>query len=166
MIQTSFDVPYKTPALEKGGMLTPAWVAFFRALFERVLSLGAERNYEISNNQVGAADITGLRFDYRNVSQVAIDYLIQRITTGGGAVEKLETGIFLLVYKPTSNSWSKVSIGTSGPDVSGVTLTVTATGQVQYTSTNITGTHSISKITWRARTLAAKHTSYSTVGSR
>ncbi len=162
----TFEVPFKSVALERGGLLTPVWTAFFRSLYERISPLGVERSFEIVNNQSGAADITGMRYDYRGTSQVAIDYVIQRITTGGGAVEKLETGIFLLVYKPTSDSWSKVVIGTAGPDVSGVTITVTATGQVQYTSTNVAGTASISRFIWRARTLAGKHSSYSSVGAR
>lgn len=165
-LQQTFDIPFKTIMLESGGLLTPAWISFFRSLYERVFTLGVEKSFDIVNNQAGVADITGLRFDHRGVSQVAIDYLIQRVTTSTGAVEKIETGIFLLAYKPTANTWSKVVIGTAGPDTSGVTITVTALGQVQYTSTNVAGTAHISRMVWRARTLAGKHSSYSAVGTR
>ncbi len=41
-----------------------------------------------------------------------------------------------------------------------------SSGQVQYTSSNISGTASISKITWRARTLGGKNYQYSQVGVR
>ncbi len=163
----TFDVPLKTKFFEATGSLSIAWQSFFQVLFERVYPLGAEKSFEIVNNQAGAADITGLRFDYRGVSQAAVDYLIQRVTTGGGAVELIETGTFRAVYRPTSNSWDLVQDADADqPDNSGVVLSITSTGQVQYTSTNTTGTAHISKFYYRARTLAGKHSSYSSVGVR
>jgi len=161
-----FDVPIKSPMFERGGILTTVWASFYRILFERLSPLGVERIFDIVNNQSAAADVTAMRFDYRGASQFAVDYLIQRVTTSTGAVEKLETGVLLFVYKPTSDTWSKVTIGSSGPDVSGVTLSITALGQVQYTSTNVAGTAHISRIVWRARYLAGKHSSYSAVGTK
>lgn len=48
----------------------------------------------------------------------------------------------------------------------GVKFSVTTAGQVQYTSTSITGTASISKISWRMRTLGGKSSTYSSAGPR
>lgn len=111
-------------------------------------------------------DIESLKFNFRGVSQAAVDFLIQRITTSTGATELIESGIFVVSYNPTSNNWSLTMLGTPGPDDSGVDLSIDSEGQVQYVSTSITGTASISRINWRARTLSAKHSSYSTVGSK
>jgi len=151
------DVPYQNQLLDKNGILTVAWQQFFRMLYLVVSTLGIETSFPLVNNQVLAADITGLQFDSRKINQVSVEYLIQRVTTGGGATELITAGMFMLAYKPTSETWHVVAIGTPGPSSSGITFSVTASGQVQYTSSNITGTASISKITYRARTLGARY---------
>ncbi len=110
-------------------------------------------------------DVTNLKFDKRGVSIAFVDFLIQRVTTSTGATELIEGGCFQVAYSPTSDDWDLTFIGTPGPDDSGVDLSVDGDGQVQYVSSSITGTASISKITWRARTLSAKHSSYSSAGA-
>jgi hypothetical protein len=156
----TLNAPVNTPVMDDSGKLSQPWDAFFKDIQDRLNSLGYERAFKLTNNQAVAADIDGMVFDKRAVSQVAIDYLIQRVTTSTGATELIETGTFFLAYKPNSSSW----VLTGGPTTSGVTLTVTSDGQVKNTTTNITGTPSISKITWRPRILEAKHSSYSEMG--
>lgn len=165
-IQNTIEVPFKTRVLLPSGFLSNVWTKFFQTLFDRINSLGVEKSFDLVNNQSGAADITGMRFDYRAVSAVYVDYLVQRVTTGGGAIEKIEAGILVLAYEPTSDSWALTTIGTPGPDDAGITFSITATGQVQYTTTNETGTASISKLYYRARTIAGKNQLYSAVGAR
>jgi hypothetical protein len=157
----SFEVPYKTPIADQGGLVQRAWSFFFRNVQSALDPLGVEKYFSLVNNQASAANIEGLKFDYAKVGQVIVDYLIQRVTTSTGATELIETGQFYLVYKPTSATWAL----TSGPSTAGITLSVTSAGQVQYTSSNITGTASISKITFRARTMAAKNSQYSVAGA-
>lgn len=111
-------------------------------------------------------NIDAMKFNYKGVSQATVDFLIQRVTTSTGATELIETGIFVVSYNPTSENWSLTMIGTPGPDDSGIDFTIDSEGQVQYVSTSITGTASISRINWRARTISAKHSSYSTAGTR
>ena len=111
-------------------------------------------------------NIDGMKFNYKGISQATVDFLIQRVTTSTGATELIETGIFVVSYNPTSENWSLTMIGTPGPDDSGVDLSIDSDGQVQYASTSITGTASISRINWRARTLSAKHSTYSSAGVR
>lgn len=111
-------------------------------------------------------DITDLKFNLRGVSQATVDFLIQRVTTSGGATELIESGMFVVSYNPTSADWSLTMIGTPGPDDSGIDFSIDSNGQVQYVSTSITGTASISKITWRSRTLGAKNSLYSSVGAK
>lgn len=162
----SFDVPYRNPLIERSGMLTTAWTNFFRSLFDRLLPLGAERSCQIANNQSGAADVVGLKVNARAVSQAVVDYLIQRVTTSTGATELVESGIFILAYRPTDEDWDLSIVSEETPDDAGVDFSVTADGQVQYTSSDITGTPSISRVLWRMRTLAGKSTQYSSQGTR
>jgi hypothetical protein len=157
----SFQVPYKNPVAGGDGLVDRAWAFFFRSVQLALDPLGIEKYYSITNNQITAADIEGLKFDYTKVGQVTVDYLIQRVTTATGATELIETGAFYLAYKPTSGIWAL----TNGPSTAGVTLSIDPSGQVQYTSTNITGTASISKLTFRARTMAAKNSQYSIAGA-
>lgn len=112
------------------------------------------------------ADISDLRFDKKGVSASFVDFCIQRVTTGTGATELVETGLFVCSYNPTSDDWSLTVIGTPGPDDSGVDLLIDADGQGQYRSSLISGTESISRIFWKARTLGGKHSSYSQAGSQ
>lgn len=134
----------------------------------------AEAGTKVNLSSVGSGthtftprgDITNFKFNARGVSAAFVDFLIQRVTTSTGATELIEAGQFVVSFNPTSQDWSLTMIGTPGPDDSGVDLSIDANGQVQYVSSLITGTESISKIIWRARVFAGKHTFYSSVGSR
>lgn len=156
----TIEVPYQNKVIDDSGLIERAWSIFFRNTTTAVDPLGIERTFEIINNKGVATDIEGLSFDKTKVSQASVDYLIQRVTTGGLASELIETGTFYAAYKPTSVDWVLSDV----PSTAGVTLTITSSGQVQYTSTNITGaTAYISKITFRVRTLGAKN-DYSKMG--
>lgn len=156
----TLQVPLKTPIVDETGALSRPWGVYLVNLEKSLVPLGIEKSFELTNNLSVAADVEGLSFDSAKVSQAAIDYLIQRVTTGGGAVEKIETGTFFAAYLPTSNNWVLSEV----PSTAGITLTVTTGGQIQYTSTNETGTASISKLTFKARTLSAKNSQYSEAG--
>jgi hypothetical protein len=162
----SFEAPYRDQLTDSNGIISYPWAAFIRGVFDRLYSLGAESFFTLINNQASAADITGMKFSARGVSVAFVDYLIQRVTTGAGAAELIAAGNCIFVYNPISLNWSKQQIGSEGPGTSGITLSITAAGQVQYTSTNVTGAASISKIFWRARTLAAKNKLYSSVAAK
>lgn len=160
MASTNLQPPTKNSISESNGLVERAWSVFFREIERRLNPYGVEKYASLTNNQLVAADVEGLIFNKAKVSMVAVDYLIQRVTTGVGATELIEGGTFYLVYKPTSANWAL----TNGPSTAGITLSVTAGGQVQHVSTNVSGTQSISKMTYRPRTLAAKNTQYSEAG--
>jgi hypothetical protein len=120
-----------------------SWVSLFSL---------SQTDFTIVNNQSTAANITGLSFSSASVKSAIIEYFAQRITTSTGAVELVETGSLIASYLPTSNTWQITRLPSDG-DV-GLTFSITAGGQVQYTSTNITGTASISKFSFRVRTMA------------
>lgn len=150
----------------KGGFVTQPWGWFFNFVQKRLYALGVERSFDLVNNQSSAADVTGLRLDKRGVTCAVMEYLVQRITTGGSAVELTEFGMLAFVWNPTSASWTKVTIHEEDPDDAGVTFTITTTGQVQYTTTNASGDPSISKLFYMVRTMAGKNTQYSSVGAK
>lgn len=156
--QRSIDVPYADPVLDRAsGILTLPWQNFFRNLFERVFSLGIETSFPLANNQSVAADIAGLQFDYKKTQHAIIEYVIQRIVGPTiSPTEAIQCGSFAVVYKPFAATWHIVNIGSTGPDSAGITFSITTGGQVQYTSTNMTGSANVSKITYRARSLNAK----------
>lgn len=159
-----FKVPYKDALVGDDGLLTRPWEVFFRLITSALDPLGIEKFFTLENNISSAKDLTGLNFNYEGVSFAIVEFFIQRVTTGTGATELITSGIFHVVYKPTTNAWELTVIGTPGPSVSGITFSITAAGQVQYTSTNITGTSSISKMSYRARTISGKSSTYSVVG--
>ena len=108
--------------------------------------------------------LIGLNFNHKGTSGAIIDFFIQRVTTGGGAQELLEYIQHCVVWRPTLEVWDMATANFSNkPDNASVNLSITATGQVEYQAQAITGTDSISKLTYRARTFQAKNT-YSEVG--
>lgn len=154
------DAPIRNKVLEPSGLFSKVWQEFILRVHSLLTPLGEERSFALTNNQAPSAVISGLSFDKSFVSAAAIDYLIQRVTTGVGATELVECGTFYIGYNPTSLAWSLWN----GPSTAGVTLTISAAGEIKYLSTDITGTASISKIVCRARTFTAKNSTYSSFG--
>lgn len=111
----------------------------------------SETSFTIANNQSSAANVTGLSFSGASVRSFSVDYHVYRNTTGGGATELAESGVLTGVYSTVAAAWEM----TPGPVVgnAGVTFSITAAGQVQYTSTNITGTSGTSVMKFKARTM-------------
>lgn len=159
-IFSSLQVPYKDSVVDKLGMLSRVWTVFFRGMHANLSSLGVERYFQIENNVSSALPITGLTFNPETSSQAIIDFLIQRVTKNTGAVELIESGTLRVVYLPNSESWNLAVVKTSGPHDSGVDFSITSNGQVEYISSNITGSPFISRMVYRARTLTAKNAKY------
>lgn len=161
---TRLEVPAKDKVVESSGLVTRPWDEFFRLIRIIIDPLGREKDFPLENNISVAKDITELSFSAATVSQAVVDYVIQRVTTSTGAVELIQTGSFYVVYKPVSLTWVLLSMGTPAPSNAGITLSINTKGQMKYTSSNITGTPSISRIVYRARTLGAKNYQYSKAG--
>jgi len=104
------------------------------------LAASAEFNREvvadqtILNNQSVAQSITGLSFDGATYRAVVLRYAIYRVTDDN---EVAQTGQLRLTYKTNAASWSITD--DFGGDDAGVTFSVDATGQILYTSTDLTG---------------------------
>jgi len=97
----------------------------------------------LANNQTVSADVSGLAFDTSEVLSVQIDYFIQRQAT----VSVVEEGRLNAVFN--GSDWKLTAESTSD---AGVDFTITAAGQVQYTTTDLAG-HTASTVRFRAKTI-------------
>jgi hypothetical protein len=117
-----------------------------------------ETTFTIANNQAVAANVTALLFAGASVRSAEIDAHFYINTTGGGATEMSSRAKYFATYSTVAASWDLTVIGVSGDvdasgNPSGVTLSITSAGQVQYTSGNTTGTGASSVMHFTARTM-------------
>lgn len=106
--------------------------------------------FPIANNVASVTNVIGLFFDPTTVRGAIIEYSVYRVTTSTGATELTEVGTLYIGYKNTANTWF---ISNVGGGFAGVTFSVTSGGQVQYVSTNMTGSTYSGIMHYRARAL-------------
>jgi hypothetical protein len=90
----------------------------------------------IANNQSSAANVTSLAFDSATIRSAQVQYYVYR-TWNSGTEEAVENGILFVNYKDIAAVWDLVQIG-NNVEGSGVVFSITAGGQIQYTSDNKT----------------------------
>ncbi len=153
-------IPIENEAIEGKGFVVE-WLKFFKKLFDINKTSSVELYFSFSNNLANQV-ITGLQFDYTRVSQVHINYFIQRVSFDDGpttGIGKVESGILSVYYNPRSKTWSATKTVTSGANTAGITFSVNADGQVLLSSTNENGawtSGSISKMSYNYKTIEAK----------
>lgn len=103
-------------------------------------------NFTIANNQSSVANVTGLAFDVSTVRSAIISYSLYR--SSAAPSEFSECGQIMITYKSVANSWELTQFLTGS---SGVVFTITNAGQVQYTSTNLSGGSYVGKMKFSAR---------------
>lgn len=97
-----------------------------------------ETTFNVANNVSSSMDVTGLVFNPATVRSSVVDYSCYRTTS---TTELAEKGQLQLIYKNGATPGTKWSIGrVFFGDDSGLAFTMTDAGQVQYTSTNLSGT--------------------------
>lgn len=114
----------------------------------------SETSSSILNNQTVPQDISNLAFempDDRSIRAVYIEYTIYRNSTGAEATELSEVGTINGVWKTVEQKWY---ITREGLGDAGLVITIQDNGQLQYTSSNMTGTPSIGVMRFRARTIS------------
>ncbi len=138
---------------ETGGTWGEDTAAWMDAITDKVNSISS--NYDIlpstaslTNNQSSAANISGLSFNTSLIRSAEIDITVRRTAVG---VELSEMFKILVVYESTAAAWllSEESVG----DASGITFSITAAGQIQYVSTDISSSSCTAK--FRARVVEA-----------
>jgi hypothetical protein len=108
----------------------------------------SETSAPIANNQSSPANVTGLSFDPSVVRASFVDYSIY-ITTNTTTAK--EAGTLTMLYDGTSPVNSKWSFTRESDNDSGVVFSMLDTGQLQYTSPNISGSGFSGVMTFRAR---------------
>lgn len=106
--------------------------------------------FTVINNQSSPADVTGLLIDPDTYRGFILEYSVYRNTTGAGATELSETGSVVGSFKTVAVAWF-LSPGPFTEESAGVTLSITALGQIQYVSTDITGTPDTSVLNFKWR---------------
>lgn len=99
----------------------------------------------LSNNVASPTNVTSLSFDTSLIRGAIINYSISRSTN---TTEETETGIIMLAYKSSTSLWTIAQTCTGR---SGITLSITSAGQIQYISTNLGGTSYTGKIKFNAK---------------
>lgn len=93
-------------------------------------------DFTVANNTAVAANVTGLSFNKVNYKSAVIEYDLYR--KDATPTETSCIGKLVAIYKPTADTWEIQGPEEMGDDC-GVTFSITAGGQIQYTSTNYTG---------------------------
>jgi hypothetical protein len=94
---------------------------------------GTQTTFAIANN-TGPSDVTGLVFDKVNVRGARVLFHLERRTDTQNVAE---IGELYPIYNPESDTWD-IGASSHGDDA-GVAFTITAAGQIQYTSDDLTG---------------------------
>lgn len=101
----------------------------------------------ISNNISSATSIVGFSFNSTGVASFSAEYYIER-STDTPAVFFTERGSMVGLYNGSSWDFTKTFLGSSG-----ITFSVTSGGQVQYISTNMTGSNYSGTVTFSAKVI-------------
>lgn len=148
--------PYPNPGEDPNwGQGATDWAGAVTEALNTLLAPGdiLQTTFSIDNNIALATNINGLVFDPGTVRAANIDYAIYRTSTlnpSGNA----ETGIIHLIYDDSASAGSKWKFSQSIDGASGVSLSITDAGQVQYTSSDIGTAGYSGTIKFRARTLS------------
>ncbi|MDW8347624.1 MAG: hypothetical protein RML94_11760 [Bacteroidia bacterium] len=102
----------------------------------------------IANNQTTPVDVVGMVFSNAETRSARISYQVKRSVTG---TTLIQSGTIFLDYNPQLSNWILTHDYTAGD--AGVSFSVLASGQVQYTSSNLTGAGYQGEIIFNAKTL-------------
>lgn len=102
----------------------------------------------IANNQTTPADVVGLVFSNAETRSARVSYQVKRSVTG---TTLIQSGTLYLDWNPGLSTWILTQDFTSGN--AGILFSVTAGGQVKYTTDNLTGSGYQGEIVFSAKTL-------------
>lgn len=116
--------------------------ATFNAAFADInfQTIAAGSNFTLVNNQVAAANVTGLLMDKTAYRGRVIEWQVYRKSTGSGALIRVQTGRCRVWHDDTN--WNLTQEAMSSVDAGVILDIVQSTGQVTYTSDSQTGTYS------------------------
>jgi hypothetical protein len=141
-----YEIPLQGENPDYGEQLTD----FFEAVSDALTTVQQPNDIlptqaSINNNQSSFTNIPGFSFDTSEVIAINAEYIVNRSTTAP-AQKVTESGKIEGNYDGTS--WT-ISISADGD--AGIELDITSAGQMQYKSTNITGTGYVGQIIFKAK---------------
>lgn len=92
----------------------------------------------IANNQVAPANVTDFIIDGNTLRSAIAEYFVHRVTVTPNS-EVVESGSLYFNYNDTLGAWSLAQVG-NNVGSTGVTFSMSG-NQLQYVSTNLSGTH-------------------------
>lgn len=98
--------------------------------------IGPTTLVNIANNQSSPSNVTNLVLDSSEVRSGNVEYYVY-INYNSGTQELAETGTLYFLYQDIAATWTIAQVG-NGVGSTGVQFSITAGGQVQYTSQNLT----------------------------
>lgn len=110
-----------------------------------------ETQFTLANNQSAASSVTGLLLANATNRAVVVDYTIERRSSNQGY---RQIGSLVCMYDAFLSTWSiedNVKGGASGL-TTGVTFSITSTGQIQYVTDNMTGSSYVGKLRYKTFT--------------
>jgi len=120
------------------------------AINSKVGAGGVQYSQAIVNNQAAPLDITNMLFDSNTIKSVAIDIDLHRQSDTGSS-ELDEKGTLYAIFDSVAGNW-RSSLDSKFDDAL-VVFTITAAGQMQYTSSDITGSNSVGTMRYTIRTI-------------
>ena len=156
------NIPYEYPVPgDSPGWGQPAtdWATEVTLVLNELLGSTdiVQTPFAIANNITSSTSVVGLSFNTGLVRAAFINYSIYRTYTASGPVasDVAEAGQMIAVYDNLAATGSKWSL-TIGPvnGNSGVTFTITDSGQIQYTSTSLGISGGTGVMRFSARTLS------------
>jgi hypothetical protein len=150
-----FDIPVRS-----AGLTSPSWWNSLRSAgmaLENFLGTGfkPETVVELDNAQGSLTDVTDLVFDSADFTAAEVTVEIRRKTDTASS-ERVAVGRLRLFYRYDTSAWDMSA--DFGGDSTGVTLSIATAGtigQVQYTTTNITGTNGVHRLKFKAISFGA-----------
>lgn len=101
----------------------------------------------ILNNTASPTAVTGMLLNGSSYKGAVISYVVDRSTSLSQVVE---TGTLRAVFKSTTSTWY---LDNTALEDAGVDFTINSSGQILYTSTNISGTSYTGTIIWNLETI-------------
>lgn len=105
----------------------------------------AQETKTILNNQSTAVNLDGVILDPQVIRSFVMNYSVQRKTDTASS-EVVEVGQFRAAYNSQAGTYV---LSQDGAGSSGVDLSVQPSGQIQYTSTDITGANYVGSLTYK-----------------
>lgn len=151
------NTPIEFPESSEAPNWAPAVIEFAEAVAEALSGIvGAfdvpvtTLNIDSQNPTSGSTDIPGLAFSTTNVRGAFIRITVQRTTSSASGYEATD---IMVVYNPSNSPGQKWEISRATVGDASITFTITDAGQVQFTTTALTGTGHQGLITFTAQAL-------------